>query len=509
MPAIATSRGPITVSSWGYQLQGTAGAPLSTAGLQGAAHDLVVIDYSADGSGGQKFTPETIAALQTTGQNRVVVSYISIGEASYFRDFWDPAWTDNPGGNGALTDLSPSWLGPTNADWPESRKVRFWDPDWQDLIFNGDGSGEPGWLDQIVTQGFDGAYLDIVDAWYFWSSDLAPAGERLSEQTAAEYMVDFIVAMTAHARQTNPNFFVMPQNPEFLLAALGDGNAARRADFIEAMGGIGVEDTYFRGDRDENNGFNPDHEKIANLKADFRDAGVPVFVVDYVNTQDRIATFIAEAADDGFIPLVATSRELDAVGRPVGGPGEGTTAIDYMIGTTGGDTIRAWAGHDVIAGRNGNDLILGGIGNDWLVGNNGSDRLTGDAGNDTLKGDSGLDVLTGGAGKDTLTGGASRDIFDFNSKSDSLTSARDRITDFQRRVDDIDLSTIDANSRKGGNQAFKFIGETAFTKTAGELHTREVGSKTYVEGDVNGDGRADFAIEVTGTADLVKSDFIL
>ncbi len=169
----------------------------------------------------------------------------------------------------------------------------------------------------------------------------------------------------------------------------------------------------------------------------------------------------------------------------------GLDTNDRLAGTIGADTYFAGLG---------DDTVFGGSGNDWLDGGTGADNVYGNDGNDRL---------IGGAGRDTLTGGAGRDRFDFNTKSETTNSARDKITDFKRNLDDIDVAGIDANTKKGGNQAFAFIGEEAFTKTAGELHTRQVGSKTFVEGDINGDGHADFAIEVNGTADLVKGDFIL
>ena len=103
------------------------------------------------------------------------------------------------------------------------------------------------------------------------------------------------------------------------------------------------------------------------------------------------------------------------------------------------------------------------------------------------------------------------DDFDFNlvREMGKTVLTRDLITDFVVRVDDIDLSTMDASTRKGGNQAFKFIGTQKFHKQAGELHTVKTGGNTIVEGDTNGDGKADFQIELTGLKTLGAGDFIL
>jgi hypothetical protein len=48
-----------------------------------------------------------------------------------------------------------------------------------------------------------------------------------------------------------------------------------------------------------------------------------------------------------------------------------------------------------------------------------------------------------------------------------------------------------------------------FHHKTGELHVLHKSGFFMVEGDVNGDGRADFQIEVHSAAALAKADFIL
>jgi len=55
---------------------------------------------------------------------------------------------------------APSWLDKENPDWPGNYKVRFWDSGWQAIIFQ--------YLDKILAQGFDGVYLDLVDAYEYY-----------------------------------------------------------------------------------------------------------------------------------------------------------------------------------------------------------------------------------------------------------------------------------------------------------------------------------------------------
>ena len=94
----------------------------------------------------------------------------------------------------------------------------------------------------------------------------------------------------------------------------------RRTAYLDAIGAIGVEDTYFVGDLAENNAFDPDLEKVDILKLDYVSVGVPVFVVDYVNEPAKVAQFYSEALDDGFIPYAAPSRDLDVLGATVSVP---------------------------------------------------------------------------------------------------------------------------------------------------------------------------------------------
>lgn len=157
------------------------------------------------------------------------------------------------------------------------------------------------------------------------------------------------------------------------------------------------------------------------------------------------------------------------------------------------------------------DRLIMGRGKDIAVAGAGNDRLEGRFANDTLYGQDGNDLITGGLGGDIMSGGTGRDIFNFDNKLESQEKlgSRDFILDFQHLVDDIDLSTIDAKSTAGGNQAFKFIGTALFTGEAGELRYQKSSGHTFVMADINGDGAADLMIELNKLINLTKSDFIL
>ncbi len=136
----------------------------------------------------------------------------------------------------------------------------------------------------------------------------------------------------------------------------------------------------------------------------------------------------------------------------------------------------------------------GGSARDYLYGNDVSNKLNGNGGNDVLDGAKGNDILSGGAGADEFRV--------------SETGYGDEILDFTSGVDRIRLSEIDADSGVAGNQAFTFVGNSAFSGTAGELRTYSQGGDNYVAGDVNGDGLADFTINVNN-ANVVVTDFFL
>jgi serralysin len=145
------------------------------------------------------------------------------------------------------------------------------------------------------------------------------------------------------------------------------------------------------------------------------------------------------------------------------------------------------------------------------TGGDGGDLLIGNEYANVLNGGAGADRLIGKAGKDFLFGGQNADTFDFNKVTESLKGLanRDVISDFSSAFgDEIDLRNIDAKGATG-DQAFKFIGGAAFHHKAGELHALSKAGFVLVEGDINGDGKADFQIEVHGVGSLSAGDFFL
>jgi Ca2+-binding RTX toxin-like protein len=156
------------------------------------------------------------------------------------------------------------------------------------------------------------------------------------------------------------------------------------------------------------------------------------------------------------------------------------------------------------------DNAIGGSGNDSLTGNVIANSLYGGGGNDTLSGGGGNDSLTGGTGVDVLIGGDGTDNFVFAAADSSAASGQhDRISDFTKGADHIDISGIDAIASTAALDTFHFIGTSIFDGTAGALNYFYDSARgvTVLQGDTNGDRVADFAIDLTGNIALSVSDF--
>jgi cysteinyl-tRNA synthetase len=122
--------------------------------LKATAYDLLIIDlYYTDT---EILTATDIVSLKTkaSGGSRLVLAYMSIGEAEDYRYYWKSSWKTN----------RPAWLAGENADWPGNYKVRYWMKEWQDIIYGKDNS----YAKKIIDAGFDGAYLDIIDAYEYF-----------------------------------------------------------------------------------------------------------------------------------------------------------------------------------------------------------------------------------------------------------------------------------------------------------------------------------------------------
>lgn len=262
------------VASWRYQLR-----RIDPAEIKRSSADLVVMDYAPDRVYGIElpFERAEVEAMKVKpdGGRRLLLAYLSIGEAERYRTYWNNAWYDPP--------TRPEWLLDANKNWDGNFIVRFWQPAWQRIVF-----GTPdAYLDRIVAAGFDGVYLDRADVFQ----------ELVKEQGNAEaLMAGFVTSLAAHARRLDPGFIVVMQNAEEL---------TRRADVAGVLDGLAKEDLYFGVAHDEApNESAMVTETVSDLRR-ARTLGLKVLVVEYLSLAHTATAAMERARREGFLPLIA------------------------------------------------------------------------------------------------------------------------------------------------------------------------------------------------------------
>lgn len=253
------------VKSWVYVLQGNDPDRIASANA-----DLVVTDYGDGGS--RAFSPEAVARMKNGGKTRVL-AYVSIGEAEDWR-FYD----------------MPACAGPENPDWPGCRWVAYWDGEWEKILL-----GAGGYLDQILEAGFDGIYMDKVDAYRE-----VPEGQGVDRDEACKRMIALVGKIAAHCRAKRPEFLLFPQNAPELF---------RSPSYAACCDGIGQEECWYAA-TDEARDDAADTEKAL---SSIRSQGKLVLTVDYCRG-DRASKARARSRQLGFVPF--TTGDVDLNGLP-------------------------------------------------------------------------------------------------------------------------------------------------------------------------------------------------
>lgn len=243
--------------------------------LAPTAYDLVIADIALAGS-----SPDEIERLKhSEGGEKLVVAYMSIGQAATFQYYWQPEWS--------MTGERPEWADSPDGTWAGDIWVHYWDPRWQSIIIDGDDS----YLDRIIDMGFDGVLLDRVDAATYY--------EEQGRETAYTEMIDFVLAIAGHARERSPGFGVFTINGEDIPFREPDSG------YLEAVTGILVESLYY--------GYPRDHEPspedwTAAREADLArwvEAGKLVLNLNYSRIPEHIADTYHRSRASGYIPYVS------------------------------------------------------------------------------------------------------------------------------------------------------------------------------------------------------------
>lgn len=270
-----THAGPAP-AGWLYQLSGYPDGKLDA--LARAPGRYAVIDLARDG-GSDYFTSAEIGRLRASGKR--VLSYFTIGSIEKYR----PEYSRVPG-----LKLN-RWN-----DWPDEYFVRYWDEQWWREVV------QPR-IDQALAAGFDGAYLDVPNAYEEIDLALVPGQTR---DTLGAKMAQLIVRASAYAKAHRPGFQIVPQNSPEL---------QRFPGYPRAIDGLGVEELFYLA-TDEKCTQDFCGENLDSVRA-LRRAGKFVLAVDYATRPGNVAQACARDAAEGFLGYV-TTRALDRISPPCG-----------------------------------------------------------------------------------------------------------------------------------------------------------------------------------------------
>jgi cysteinyl-tRNA synthetase len=221
------------------------------------------------------------ASTAHDGKHRkLVLAYISIGEAEEWRWYWTwPTWAKNK----MRPPRLPEWIVAADPDgWTGCFPVAFWDKEWKEIVLGRrrppHDQGYNSIVDEVIRDGFDGVYLDWVEA--FEEDNVKEAADKLKIDPAKE-MVALIGEIKELGRKTNPSFIVIQQNGSALIDSPG---------ILNVVDAIAQEDVWYRGDADADwdqpNGYDRAQDKdftdevTGNLDK-YKGAGKPVFTIDY------------------------------------------------------------------------------------------------------------------------------------------------------------------------------------------------------------------------------------
>lgn len=285
--AVCAETGP---ASFAYILQADSFAQSKASAVRQLAacgRDWIVLDTAF--AGGMPWERAEIETVRGGRPERKVIAYISIGEAEDYRPYWRSEWS--------LKTAAPAWLGTENPEWKGNYRVKYWQAEWQNLILAA--------VDDAMSRGFDGVYLDIVDGFQTFEQDGQQyIDDRINPETRQSFrrdMVDWVKAIAVCARAKNPDALIIPQNGSQLL---------EHADFLSAISAIGIEDLFTNGDRLQPK---PHTKEVLGHLEKMDAAQKPVLLIEYPKSPVRQSLSQQLAEENGMIWLI-TDRPLKTLG---------------------------------------------------------------------------------------------------------------------------------------------------------------------------------------------------
>ncbi len=278
LPRVEFNMNGVVIDDFAYLLQN-----INKESIRNSNYDLIIMDYSSDGNETGEFSSSDVNYMKSTGdKEKFLISYISIGEAENYRFYWEESWDANR--DGIPDPGAPNWLDIENPDWEGNYKVKFWMIEWQQIIFD--------YLDRIITAGFDGIYMDIIDAYEFYQGVIPNNDWK---------MIDFVGNISSYVKnEASDNFSVFVQNADELLL---------NSTYLEHIDGIGREDLFYfdnipTNDSWRNQGTHNLNKAIDNNKL--------VLIIDYPQLASLKYDFYSNCITNGFLGYAA-DRELDSL----------------------------------------------------------------------------------------------------------------------------------------------------------------------------------------------------
>ena len=314
------------VSHWLYLLDDNLG--LGTVDQIAASdYDMVVLDFIPSEENNTDYPmAEVVGQLHGAPHPKLVLAYIDIGEAEEYRTYWQEGW-----GIG-----NPEWIAGDDPDgWEGNFPVAFWYDEWRQIWL-----GEDGIVQRILDSGFDGIYLDWVEA---YSDENVMAIAERDDVDPVEEMIWWVWDMSDFVKSRCDQCLVIAQNAAEL---------AEYDDYLDAIDAIAQEQVWFDGgadndppgdcplarsdaeldtdayrdslsepcrryfDSDPNSALHVSTEEYLNYLTLAKGKGTPIFTVDYALNPENVAWVYETSRDLGFVPFVS-NRDLDRNVEPV------------------------------------------------------------------------------------------------------------------------------------------------------------------------------------------------
>ena len=284
------------VTAWAIQLQGL-DRDGAVERLERTDVGLVVIDPTRTVRGQESFpTRDVVARL---GRKKLCLAYLNVGQAEAYRSYWRSHWraptAERPGKPSYLVTVDPE-------GWEGNYPVAYWDLRWNGVLW---GSPDAP-LDQALTDGFDGVFLDWISG---FSEPAVVEAARRAGVNPADAMVALVRELRLYARKRRPGFL--------LLALNGASLMEQRPEFAAIVDGIAQENLSFRGragvkweDADAGDHAIPasgdwSTAALARSLQACRDRGLPVFTLDYAADPGNARRARAVSVGFGCVPFVS------------------------------------------------------------------------------------------------------------------------------------------------------------------------------------------------------------